>query len=81
MKAKSGSVTKVKKTTSKRSSALEGEGSYTAARNYDRETENFIARNKSKISKMAKAAERAIQGLEGRTLRAAERVGKSKARR
>jgi ribosome-interacting GTPase 1 len=81
MRAKTGKVTTAKKTISKKNSALEGEGSYTAARNYDRETESFIVRNKSKISKLAKEAEKALQGPEGKKLRAAERVGRAKVRR
>jgi hypothetical protein len=73
--------TSKKKARPKRGSALEGEGSYTAARNYDRETESFIAKNRSKITKMAKDAESALQSPEGKKLRAAEKIGKSKARR
>jgi hypothetical protein len=64
----------------KRSAKLEGEGSYTATRNYDRGTEKFIAKNKGKISKMAKDAEKALEGPEGKSLRAAERAGRAKAR-
>jgi len=64
----------------KRSSKLEGEGSYTATRNYDRGTEKFIAKNKGRISKMAKDAEKALEGPEGKSLRAAERAGRAKAR-
>ena len=64
----------------KRSSKLEGEGSYTATRNYDRGTEKFIVKNKGRISKMAKDAEKALEGPEGKSLRAAERAGRAKAR-
>ncbi len=64
----------------KRASKLEGEGSYTATRNYDRGTEKFIAKNKGRISKMAKDAEKALEGPEGKSLRAAERAGRAKAR-
>jgi hypothetical protein len=64
----------------RRASKLEGEGSYTATRNYDRGTEKFIAKNKGKISKMAKDAEKALEGPEGKSLRAAERAGRAKAR-
>jgi hypothetical protein len=80
-------ATKAKKTRTKAKkanrakSAVEGEGSYTAARNYDRKTESFVAKNKSRITKMAKDAEAALEGPEGKTLRAAEMAGKSKARR
>jgi len=78
MTAKAAKATKKK---AARKSAVEGEGSYTAARNYDREQRDFVARNKSRIPKMAKDAEKALEGPEGKTLRAAEKVGKSKARR
>jgi ribosome-interacting GTPase 1 len=65
----------------KKSGKLEGEGSYTASRNYDRGTEKFIARNKGKIAKMAKDAEKALEGPEGKSLRAAEKAGRARARR
>jgi len=68
------------KRSAKRTSPLEGEGSYTAARNYDKGTERFIAKNKSKISGMAHDAEAALEGAEGNELRAAEDEGRSKAR-
>lgn len=76
MKAKKKPAKKAKT----RSGKLEGEGSYTATRNYDRGTETFIAKNKGKISKMAKDAEKALEGPEGKSLRAAERAGRAKAR-
>ena len=77
MKAKKKKIAKK----AKRPSRLEGEGSYTATRNYDRGTEKFIAKNKGKITKMAKDAEKALEGPEGKSLRAAERKAKAKARR
>jgi hypothetical protein len=78
-KAKSAKAKPAK--TKKKSTALEGEGSYTASRNYDRGTEKFIAKNKSKITKMARDAEKALEGPEGKSLRKAEKAGKAKARR
>jgi hypothetical protein len=71
----------VKKTAKRSKSALEGEGSYTAARNYDRAQEGFVKRNRGKIGKMAKDAETALEGPEGKSLRAAEKKGRAKARR
>jgi hypothetical protein len=71
----------VKAKTGGRGSKLEGEGSYTASRNYDRGTEKFIARNKGRIGKMAKDAETALEGPEGKSLRAAEKAGRARARR
>jgi hypothetical protein len=72
-------LTKAKRS-AKRASPLEGEGSYTAARNYDKGTEQFIAKNKSEISRMAHDAGVALDGPEGNELRAAESEGRSKAR-
>ena len=70
-----------KKKQKKASSRLEGEGSYTAARNYDRGTEDFVKRNRGKIAKMARDAEAALEGPEGKSLRAAEKKALKKARR
>jgi hypothetical protein len=78
MKAKKAKPAKKAKT---RSSKLEGEGSYTATRNYDRAQQAFVAKNRGKIGKMAKDAEAALEGSEGKSLRAAERKAKAKARR
>lgn len=63
-----------------RTSQLEGEGSYTAARNYDDEQREFVAENNGKISKMAHDAEAALDGPEGDDLREAEAEGRAKAR-
>ncbi len=65
----------------KKSGKLEGEGSYTATRNYDRAQEAFVARNRARIGKLAKDAEKALEGPEGKSLRAAEKAGRAKARR
>jgi hypothetical protein len=54
---------------------LEGEGSYTAARNYDKNLRSFVA--KGNVEKLADDARSALQGSEGAELRQAERVGKS----
>jgi hypothetical protein len=83
MKAKKtkSKAAKPAKKTAKRSSKLEGEGSYTATRNYDSAQRAFVAKNKGKIGKMAKDAEAALEGPEGKSLRAAERKAKAKARR
>ena len=75
MKAKAKKVAKTRK-----GGALEGEGSYSAARNYDRKTRAFIAKNKSAIGKMAKDAETALAGPEAKTLRKAEKTGIARGR-
>jgi hypothetical protein len=55
--------------------ALEGEGSYTAARRYDAGLAESIKAGKS--DELAKEAERALQGPEAASLKEAERIGKS----
>ncbi len=59
---------------------VEGEGSYSGTRDYDKATGDFIAKNKDKIPGLAKDAEDALEGPEGAELREAEDKGKSKAR-
>ena len=78
-KTKAKPATKAKAKT--RSGKLEGEGSYTASRNYDSAQRAFVAKNKGKIGKMGKDAEKALEGPEGKSLRAAEQKAKAKARR
>jgi len=77
MKAKKTS----KKPAARKSGKLEGEGSYTATRNFDKAQESFVKRNKAKIGKLGKAASKALDGPEGKSLRAAEKRAKAKARR
>jgi hypothetical protein len=48
-----------------------GEGNYTASRNFDREQTEFVRKNKGRISKLGKAAEKALEGPEGKDLDAA----------
>ncbi len=49
-----------------------GEGDYAASRAFDKDQANFVKRNKAKIPELGKAAEAALDGPEGDTLRAAE---------
>jgi len=65
----------------KKQDKVHGEGNYAASRDYDKRTEKFISEKKSEIPKMAKDAEKALEGPEGEELRAAEEKGKAKARR
>jgi hypothetical protein len=58
--------------------ANEGEGNRTAARNYNRETRDFV--KSGQVEEKAKEAARAVGGKEGEALRRAERTGESKAR-
>jgi hypothetical protein len=59
---------------------VEGEGSYTATRNFDKKQQRFVSKHRADIRKTGKAAEDALHGLEGDTLRKAEDAAKSKAR-
>jgi hypothetical protein len=54
---------------------LEGEGSYTAARAYDKNVRSFVARGNTQS--LADKARRAVDGEEGEQLRQAERRGKA----
>lgn len=58
---------------------MHGEGNYTASRNFDREQQGFVRRNRRNIAKMGKEAEQALEGSQGDELRAAEEQAKSHA--
>ncbi len=60
---------------------MEGEGSYTATHNFDKAQEAFVKSNRGRIGKLAKDAEAALEGPEGKSLRAAEKKARAKARR
>lgn len=64
--------------TQKPGSANEGEGSRTAAKQYNDATEKFA--KSGKVEPAATAAKEAVDGPEGTELARAERVGKSKAK-
>jgi len=49
-----------------------GEGNYTASRNFREQETAFVTRNRSRIGKMGKEAEAALEGPEGKDLMAAE---------
>ena len=57
----------------------EGEGSRTAARNYNKATAEFVA--SGKVEPAAKAARKAMETQEGKSLLDAESKGKVKARK
>ena len=72
---------KAKKTTAKVKKAapapkkkkqIVGEGDYAASRKFLKEQAGFVERNKDQIPAMGKAAEAALDGPEGESLRAAE---------
>jgi hypothetical protein len=60
------------------SSANEGEGSRTAARDYNQRTEKFI--QSGKVDESAKKAEKAIEGDEAKDMAEAEKIGRSHAK-
>jgi hypothetical protein len=61
------------------SSANEGEGSRSGARDYDQRTEAFV--RSGKVEESAKKAEKAIDSPEGKELSEAERRGRSHAKK
>lgn len=63
---------KAKKTAPKKKQKEVGEGDYAASRAFDKDQSSFVKKNKAKIPEMGKAAERALEGPEGDSLRAAE---------
>ncbi len=60
---------------------VEGEGSYTATRNFDKKQRSFVSEHKGDMRGMGKAAGAALEGPEGDALRKAEETAKAKARK
>ena len=56
----------------------EGEGNRTAAREYNKDTQNFV--KSGQVDEKAREARDAIAGAEGERLRQAEEAGKSRSR-
>lgn len=59
---------------------VEGEGSYTATRDYQKSVSGFMETSRDNIDQMAKDAERALQGDERDALLDAESLARGKAR-
>jgi hypothetical protein len=78
-KAKRTAAKPTSRPSSRRSKDVIGEGNYTASREFRKEQTDFVQRNKSRISKLGKQAERALDGPEGDELRQAEEEGRSHA--
>ncbi len=57
-----------------------GEGNYAATRKFDADQAGFVARNKANIPQMGKAAEAALDGPEGDSLRDAEAAAAGRSR-
>lgn len=64
----------------KSDNGVQGEGDYRSARVYQRDLNDFMKRKSGEISDLAKKAEKALDGPEGKALKKAEQKGKSKAR-
>ena len=63
---------KAKKAAPKKKKQQIGEGNYAASRAFDKDQAAFVKKNKAKIPAMGKEAEKALDGPEGDSLRAAE---------
>lgn len=59
---------------------VEGEGSYTAARDYQRSVRAFMEKHGEQIEEFAEDAEHALESAEGEELRNAETEGLKKSR-
>jgi len=80
VKAKRAAAKKPVKKTAKKKKQTVGEGNYEASRAFDKDQANFVKRNKDKIPAMAKAAEAALEGPEGDSLREAEATAADRSR-
>ena len=60
------------KTAAKKTSGEFGEGNYRASQRFGEQQETFVRKNKGRIPALGKQAEAALQGPEGKELRAAE---------
>jgi hypothetical protein len=69
--AKKPAPRKAKKAAPKKQTLI-GEGDYAATRKFDKDQAGFVKKNKAKIPEMGKEAEKALDGPEGDSLRAAE---------
>ncbi len=69
-----------KKAVPKKKQAIVGEGDYAASRSFLKEQSDFVKRNKDRIPILGKEAEKALEGPEGASLKAAERKAKNRSR-
>jgi len=70
---------KAKKTSAKKKQA-KGEGDYAASRSFLKDQSSFVEKNKASIPAMGQAAEKALDGPEGDSLRDAEAAGLARSR-
>ncbi len=77
-------ITAVKKAVTpakpKKKKQIVGEGDYAATRKFDADQVGFVKRNKAKIPELGKAAEAALEGPEGDSLRDAEAAAAGRSR-
>jgi hypothetical protein len=57
-----------------------GEGDYAASKSFDKDQSSFVEKNKAKIPAMGLAAEKALEGPEGDSLREAEASAAARSR-
>ena len=69
---------RAKKPAPKKKQPVVGEGDYVASNLFLKDQTAFVKRNKAKIPKMGREAERALDGPEGASLRAAEQEAMSR---
>jgi hypothetical protein len=67
----------ISKAASKKKKQIIGEGDYQASRSFLKDESNFVRRHSAEIPAMGKEAEAALDGPEGKELRAAEEEAKS----
>jgi hypothetical protein len=73
-------VKKAAKKTVKKKKQIVGEGDYAATRKFDKDQASFVKRNAAKIPELGKAAEAALEGPEGDSLREAEATAAARSR-
>lgn len=69
-----------KKKAVKKKKQIKGEGDYAATRAFDKDQAGFVKKNKARIPAMGQAAEKALEGPEGDSLRAAEAEAAARSR-
>lgn len=68
------------KPTAKKKKQIVGEGDYAASRAFLKDQSGFVEKNKAAIPAMGKAAEKALEGPEGDSLRDAEATAAARSR-
>ena len=71
---------KAKKAPVKKKKQIVGEGDYAASKSFDKDQSSFVEKNKAKIPAMGLAAEKALEGPEGDSLREAEASAAARSR-